>query len=173
VQRRPGPPAPCRLDLRVSRRPASSYSVEPAAKPPTAAPTVPPMTPHIRTGPAQLSPRSHMLARSIAAAVPSTSAGRSVPTSGRAARRWRSAEQCGLGRGPAAMPAHADHVTPTDPVVLDSYMPHTTKPNPRPLFTPSTLPESGTPDPIVTFIENALLAIANRQDEADIPEPSA
>jgi hypothetical protein len=52
-------------------------------------------------------------------------------------------------------------------------MPNTTKPDPRPLFTPSTLPPSGAPDPVVTFIEDALLAIANRQDEAEIPEPSA
>jgi hypothetical protein len=51
-------------------------------------------------------------------------------------------------------------------------MPNKTKPDPRPLFTPSTLPESGVPDPLVTFIEDALLAIANRQDEEKIPEPS-
>ena len=51
-------------------------------------------------------------------------------------------------------------------------MPNTTKPCSRPpLFTPSTLPPSGTPDPVVAFIEGALLAIANRQDEAEIPEP--
>jgi hypothetical protein len=29
------------------------------------------------------------------------------------------------------------------------------------------------PDPVVTFIEDALLAIANRRDEVEIPEPSA
>jgi hypothetical protein len=52
-------------------------------------------------------------------------------------------------------------------------MPNTTKPGPRPLFTPSTLPQPGGPDPLVTFIEDALLAIANRQDEAEIPEPTA
>jgi len=57
-------------------------------------------------------------------------------------------------------------------VVLDYHMPNTTKPVARPLFTPSTLPEPGAPDPVVTFIEDALLAIANRQD-AEIPEPSA
>jgi hypothetical protein len=51
-------------------------------------------------------------------------------------------------------------------------MPNTTNPAPRPLFTPSTLPDPGAPDPVVTFIEDALLAIANRQD-AKIPEPSA
>jgi hypothetical protein len=48
-------------------------------------------------------------------------------------------------------------------------MPNTTKPNPRPLFTPSTLPQPDAPDPVVAFIEEALLAIANRQDEARIP----
>ena len=52
-------------------------------------------------------------------------------------------------------------------------MPNTTKPDPRPLFTPSTLPSAGVPDPVVTFIEDALLAIAKRQDEAGIPEPPA
>jgi len=52
-------------------------------------------------------------------------------------------------------------------------MPDTTKPDPRPLFTPSTLPEPGAPDPLVAFIEDALLAIANRQDEARIPAPPA
>ena len=52
-------------------------------------------------------------------------------------------------------------------------MPNTRKRDPRPLFTPSTLPEAGAPDPVVAFIEDALLAIANRQDEAEIPEPSA
>ena len=52
-------------------------------------------------------------------------------------------------------------------------MPNTTKPAPRSLFTPSTLPQPGVPDPVVTFIEDALLAIANRRDEVEIPEPSA
>jgi hypothetical protein len=51
-------------------------------------------------------------------------------------------------------------------------MPNTRKPAPRPLFTPSTLPEPEAPDPVVAFIEDALLAIANRQD-AEIPEPTA
>jgi hypothetical protein len=51
-------------------------------------------------------------------------------------------------------------------------MPDTTKPDPRPLFTPSTLPQPAAPDPVVTYIEEALLAIANRQDEAETPEPS-
>lgn len=50
-------------------------------------------------------------------------------------------------------------------------------PNPspvtRPLFTPSTLPLPAAPDPVVVFIEEALLAIANRQDQARIPQPSA
>jgi hypothetical protein len=71
------------------------------------------------------------------------------------------------------MPARAERGTTDDPVVLDCYMPNTSKPDPRPLFTPSTLPEPGAPDPVLTFIENALLAIANRQDEAEIPEPPA
>jgi hypothetical protein len=52
-------------------------------------------------------------------------------------------------------------------------MTNTRRPDPRPLFTPSTLPQPGVPDPLVTFIEEALVAIANRQDEADTPEPSA
>lgn len=58
-------------------------------------------------------------------------------------------------------------------MVLHYHMPTTTKPDPRPPFTPSTLPQSGVPDPLVAFIEDALLAIANRQDEAETPEPSA
>ena len=45
------------------------------------------------------------------------------------------------------------------------------KPDPRPLFTPSTLPQPSVPDPVVTFIEEALLAIANRQ-EAPAPVPA-
>ena len=57
--------------------------------------------------------------------------------------------------------------------MLGYYMTNTTKPDPRPLFTPSTLPQPAAPDPVVAFIEDALLAIANRQDEAPIPEPSA
>ena len=59
-----------------------------------------------------------------------------------------------------------------EPLVLGCYMPNTTKPDPRPLFTPSTLPQPAAPDPVVAFIEDALLAIANRQDEAPIPTPS-
>ena len=51
-------------------------------------------------------------------------------------------------------------------------MTNTTKPDPRPLFTPSTLPQPAAPDPVVAFIEEALLIIANRQDESQIPEPS-
>ena len=50
-------------------------------------------------------------------------------------------------------------------------MPNTTKPESRPLFTPSTLPPTETPDPLVTFIEQSLLAIANRQEEPSIPVP--
>ena len=52
-------------------------------------------------------------------------------------------------------------------------MPNPTKPDPRPLFTPSTLPLPAAPDPVVAFIEDALLAIANRQDERRTPAPSA
>lgn len=63
--------------------------------------------------------------------------------------------------------------TAVDPWVLTWYMTNTRRPDPRPLFTPSTLPQPGVPDPLVTFIEEALVAIANRQDEADTPEPSA
>ena len=48
-------------------------------------------------------------------------------------------------------------------------MPNTTKPDPRPLFTPSTLPQANVPDPLVTFIEEAMLAIANRQEESSLP----
>ncbi len=50
-------------------------------------------------------------------------------------------------------------------------MPNTTKPDPRPLFTPSTLPQTEVADPLVTFIEQAMLAIANRQEEPIIPVP--
>lgn len=51
-------------------------------------------------------------------------------------------------------------------------MPKPTKPDPRPVFTPSTLPQPDAPDPVVAFIEDALLAIANRQDEGRIATPS-
>ncbi len=51
-------------------------------------------------------------------------------------------------------------------------MTDTTKPDKRPLFTPSTLPQPAAPDPVVAFIEDALLTIANRQDEAKTPAPS-
>jgi hypothetical protein len=74
---------------------------------------------------------------------------------------------------PIAIPAAAEPGTAVDPLVLGWYMPNTRKPDPRPRFTPSTLPQPGVPDPVVAFIEDALLAIANRQDEADIAEPSA
>ena len=70
------------------------------------------------------------------------------------------------------MAAPTEPGTSDDPAVLDWHMPDTTKPAPRPLFTPSTLPEPVAPDPVVAFIEDALRAIANRQD-AEIPEPSA
>jgi hypothetical protein len=52
-------------------------------------------------------------------------------------------------------------------------MPNTTKLDPRPLFTPSTLPEPAAPDPVVAFIEDALLTIANPQNEVRVPEPPA
>ena len=52
-------------------------------------------------------------------------------------------------------------------------MPNTSRPDSPPLFTPSTLPQPAAPDPVVAFIEDALLAIANRQDEAQIPAPPA
>jgi hypothetical protein len=48
-----------------------------------------------------------------------------------------------------------------------------TKPEPRPLFTPSTLPKPSAPDPVVIAIEDALLEIANRQDQARAPKPAA
>lgn len=52
-------------------------------------------------------------------------------------------------------------------------MTDTTKLHPRPLFTPSTLPQPEATDPVVAFIESALLAIANRQEEeARIPKPA-
>ena len=50
-------------------------------------------------------------------------------------------------------------------------MPNTTKAEPRPLFTPSTLPQTEVPDPLVTFIEQAMLAIANREEEPSMPVP--
>jgi hypothetical protein len=51
-------------------------------------------------------------------------------------------------------------------------MSNTPKPASPPLFTPSTLPQPTAVDPVVAFIEDALLAIANRQDEPQIPTPS-
>ena len=51
-------------------------------------------------------------------------------------------------------------------------MSDTTKAEPRPLFTPSTLPQTEVPDPLVTFIEQAMLAIANRQEALSI-QPDA
>jgi hypothetical protein len=57
------------------------------------------------------------------------------------------------------------------PSGLNWHMPNTTKAEPRPLFTPSTLPQTEVPDPLVTFIEQAMLAIANRQEEPSIPVP--
>lgn len=45
------------------------------------------------------------------------------------------------------------------------------RPDPRPLFTPSTLPQPTAPDPVVAFIEDALIAIANRQDADSSPAP--
>lgn len=59
----------------------------------------------------------------------------------------------------------------TGPKVLSYGMTNTPKPNSPPLFTPSTLPELAAPDPVVAFIEDALLAIANRRDEPEIPAP--
>jgi hypothetical protein len=47
------------------------------------------------------------------------------------------------------------------------------KPESRPLFTPSTLPKPSAPDPVVVAIEEALLAIANRQEEKRAPKPAA
>lgn len=55
-------------------------------------------------------------------------------------------------------------------MVLGSGMPNTPKPVSPPLFTPSTLPQPAALDPVVAFIEDALLAIANRQDEPQIPD---
>ena len=56
-------------------------------------------------------------------------------------------------------------------MVLGCYMTDTLKPDPRPLYTPSTLPQPEAPDPVVAFIEDALLAIANRQEQERIPTP--
>jgi hypothetical protein len=56
---------------------------------------------------------------------------------------------------------------------LDCYMTKPTKPEPRPLFTPSTLPKPSAPDPVVVAIEDALLAIANRQEATRAPKPAA
>jgi hypothetical protein len=49
----------------------------------------------------------------------------------------------------------------------------TDTPKPRPLFTPSTLPQPSAPDPVVLAIEAALLAIANRQEEERTRKPAA
>ena len=57
-------------------------------------------------------------------------------------------------------------------LVLGSHMTDTTKPKSRPIFTPSTLPKPTAPDPVVAFIEEALLEIANRQEEERVPVPS-
>jgi hypothetical protein len=54
-------------------------------------------------------------------------------------------------------------------MVLGSGMSNTAKPNLLPLFTPSTLPQPAALDPVVAFIEDALLAIANRPDGPQIP----
>ena len=50
-------------------------------------------------------------------------------------------------------------------------MPNTPKSASPPLFTPSTLPQPAEPGPVATFIEDALIAIANRRDEAKTPSP--
>ncbi len=52
------------------------------------------------------------------------------------------------------------------PLLLLCHMTDKTKTEPRPLFTPSTLPQASAPDPVVMAIEAALLEIANRQEEA-------
>jgi hypothetical protein len=64
-------------------------------------------------------------------------------------------------------------VTVTRPVVLSCGMPKTSRPDSPPLFTPSTLPQPAEPDPVIAFIEDALIAIANRRDEAKVPSPPA
>jgi hypothetical protein len=58
-----------------------------------------------------------------------------------------------------------------EPSGLSWHMPNTTKAEPRPLFTPSTLPQTEVPDPLLTFIEEAMLAIANRQEKPSILVP--
>ena len=63
--------------------------------------------------------------------------------------------------------------TAVQPLLLNYHMTDTPKPEPRPLFTPSTLPQPSAPDPLVIFIETALLAIANRQDEERARKPAA
>ena len=50
-------------------------------------------------------------------------------------------------------------------------MTETPKPDPRPLYTPSTLPQPDAPDPVVAFIEDALLAIANRPPPHTVVSP--
>lgn len=78
-----------------------------------------------------------------------------------------------VGPRPIAILAQAVPGTLARPVVLGCGMSNTPRPNSPPLFTPSTLPQSTEPDPVVAFIEDALIAIANRQDEAKVPSPSA
>jgi hypothetical protein len=63
--------------------------------------------------------------------------------------------------------------TAVRPLLLNYYMTDTPKPDPRPLFTPSTLPQPSAPDPVVLAIEAALLAIANRQEEERTRKPAA
>jgi hypothetical protein len=66
-----------------------------------------------------------------------------------------------------------DSVNAVQPLLLNYSMTKPSKSQPRPLFTPSTLPQPDVPDPVVVFIEDALLAIANRQDEARARKPAA
>ncbi len=63
--------------------------------------------------------------------------------------------------------------TAAQPLLLNCHMTDKIKPEPRPLFTPSTLPQPSAPDPVVLAIEAALLAIANRQEEARIRKAAA
>jgi hypothetical protein len=63
--------------------------------------------------------------------------------------------------------------TAVQPLLLNLHMTDTPKPDPRPLFTPSTLPQPDVPDPVVMAIEAALLAIANRQEEERRRKPAA
>jgi hypothetical protein len=63
--------------------------------------------------------------------------------------------------------------TAVRPLLLNYHMTDTPKPDPRPLFTPSTLPQPSAPDPVVLAIEAALLAIANRQEEERTRKPAA